>query len=60
MSTTYEITRKPIERVGCGKNKCRGVLMRQTLSRIEEGLGHEGFQCDTCHRRVKYVPRSKP
>ena len=34
---------------------CRGVMGRVTLSRLEEGLGHEGFECDKCHRRVKYV-----
>lgn len=63
----YIITHKPIVHVGCGAltvthpmgktvSKCNGVLMRQTLSRIEEGLGHEGFMCDACGRRVKYVP----
>lgn len=36
--------------------KCMGVMFRLTLSRLEEGLGHEGFQCDKCGRRVKYVP----
>lgn len=35
---------------------CRGVMGRITLSRIEEGLGHEGFECTACGRRVKYVP----
>lgn len=55
----FELTHKPVVRVGCGKNQCRGILMRLTLSRIEEGLGHEGFQCDTCERRVKYVPRKE-
>ena len=39
-----------------GPDKCPGVMMRLTLSRLEEGLGHEGFECDKCHRRVKYVP----
>ncbi len=51
-----EITRKPVERVTCGKSGCRGVLRRVTLSRLEEGLGHEGFDCDKCGRRLKYVP----
>jgi hypothetical protein len=37
---------------------CRGVMGRITLSRLEEGLGHEGFKCDKCGRRVKYVARS--
>lgn len=68
-SPKYYITHKPIERATCGAavtsttsrlistdGKCRGVLMRQTLSRIEEGLGHEGFACDACGRRIKYVP----
>jgi hypothetical protein len=36
--------------------RCRGVMGRITLSRLEEGLGHEGFECDKCGRRVKYVP----
>lgn len=36
--------------------RCMGVMFRLTLSRLEEGLGHEGFQCDKCGRRVKYVP----
>lgn len=52
----YKITNKPIVYVACGL-PCRGVLMRQTLSRLEEGLGHEGFKCDKCNRRVKYVPK---
>lgn len=38
-----------------GGGKCRGVMGRITLSRLEEGLGHEGFECTSCHRRVKYV-----
>jgi hypothetical protein len=40
--------------------KCMGVMFRLTLSRLEEGLGHEGFQCDKCGRRVKYVPPEHP
>ncbi len=65
----FVVTHKPIEHVACGASvtpttsrmvatngKCRGVLMRQMLSRIEEALGHEGFACDACGRRVKYVP----
>lgn len=39
-----------------GGGKCGGVMNRITLSRLEEGLGHEGFECTECHRRVKYVP----
>ncbi len=39
---------------------CRGVMFRLTLSRLEEGLGHEGFACDKCGRRVKYVPERMP
>jgi len=38
-----------------GGGDCGGVMNRITLSRLEEGLGHEGFECTTCHRRVKYV-----
>lgn len=40
-----------------GGGECRGVLARITLSRLEEGLLHEGYQCTDCHRRVKYVPK---
>lgn len=39
-----------------GNPKCPGVMSRIDLSRLEEGLGHEGFECSSCHRRVKYVP----
>lgn len=42
-----------------GPEKCPGVMGRITLSRLEEGLGHEGFECGTCHRRVKYVPPAR-
>lgn len=49
------VVRKPVE-VTCGALKCTGVMWRLTLSRLEEGLGHEGFACDKCGRRVKYVP----
>lgn len=64
------IVRKPVG-IGCsetavrvvgsippakGGGKCGGTMLRFTLSRIEEGLGHEGFECTRCHRRVKYVP----
>jgi hypothetical protein len=38
-------------------DKCDGLLMRYTLSRLEEGLGHEGFECDRCRKRLKYVPQ---
>lgn len=53
---TFTIVRKPIVTVGCPKCK-KGVLFRVTLSRLEEGLGHEGFRCDPCGYAVKYVPR---
>ncbi len=52
------IVRKPVETVRCGAG-CAGVLMRVGLSRLEEGLGHEGFECDVCRRRVKYVPEKR-
>lgn len=38
-----------------GGGMCQGVMSRIALSRLEEGLGHEGFECDKCHRRVKYI-----
>lgn len=50
-----EVTSKPVP-VECGKNKCKGVMWRVTLSRLEEGLGHEGYQCNACKRTVKFVP----
>lgn len=69
--STYIITKVPVG-VNCDAKKpavvgalaaaprgpegCRGVMSRVTLSRLEEGLGHEGFECDKCHRKVKYVP----
>ncbi len=66
----FVIVRKPVG-IGCGSKArrvvgsiepakgggaCDGTMLRLTLSRIEEGLGHEGFECTKCHRRVKYVP----
>ena len=46
-----------LESAACHKAKrLHGVMFRLTLSRLEEGLGHEGFQCDKCGERVKYVP----
>lgn len=67
--TRYIVVRKPVG-VNCngltvrggipsaaGGGKCGGVMMRKDLSRLEEGLGHEGFECNVCHRRVKYVPK---
>jgi len=69
--TRYVVVNKPVG-VNCsGKNlavvgsilpakgvtpECRGVMLRKDLSLLEEDLGHEGFECDVCHRRVKYVP----
>lgn len=41
-----------------GNKKCQGLMARVTLSRLEEGLGHEGFVCTSCKRRVKYVARA--
>jgi hypothetical protein len=70
--TNTMITTKPVS-VACGTNgrgivgqipltpgggACAGVLLRITLSRIEEGLGQEGFLCDTCGRKVKYIPKT--
>ena len=40
-----------------GSDTCPGVMFRLNLSRIEEGLGQEGFMCDKCGRRVKYIPK---
>ncbi len=39
-----------------GGGKCSGIMHRIDLSRLEEGLGHEGFECCVCRRRVKRVP----
>lgn len=43
-------------KVGCITPKCKGLLWRADLSRLEEGLGHEGYRCDTCKVFVKTVP----
>lgn len=42
-----------------GGGKCGGLMARITLSRLEEGLGHEGFECQSCGRRVKYAPKEQ-
>lgn len=49
-----------VSRLASDNGRCRGTLLRVTLSRLEEGLGHEGFMCDMCGRRVKYVPPRTP
>ena len=65
----YTITRKTVP-IACGTSlgderlvrhpkSCGGVLARVTLSRLEEGLGHEGFRCDKCGRGVKRVPEAR-
>lgn len=75
MNTRTTITTKPVG-VNCnakkpsvvgaiysapgGDDKCPGVMFRATLSRIEEGLGQEGYMCSHCGRRVKYVPKDQP
>lgn len=38
------------------KAKRAGVLFREELSRAEESWGHEGFKCDRCDYRVKWIP----
>lgn len=43
-------------RVGCSDDKCRGIMWRVDLSRLEEALGHEGYRCDTCGARIKTIP----
>lgn len=50
----FTVTRRPI--VECPVPRCSGVLWRVPLSRLEEGLHHEGFRCDKCEHAVKYVP----
>lgn len=55
-----DIVRKPITSIVCGKSGCKGTLWRLSLSRLEEGLGHEGFCCEKCGRTVKYVPPYAP
>lgn len=54
-SSRYVVTHAPVEAV-CTKPRCSGAMWRLDLSRLEEGLGHEGFACDKCGLRVKYVP----
>lgn len=54
--TNMTITDKPVTKVTCNSRGCKGTLWRITLSRLEERLGHEGFKCAKCMRRVKYVP----
>jgi len=55
MKNQYIVVRKPVG-IKCTQPKCGGLVVRVDLSRLEEGLGHEGFECRKCHRRVKYVP----
>lgn len=52
-----KVYKKPIG-LACvkGKAHCRGFMSRINLSRLEEGLGHEGFQCTECGAKAKYVP----
>ena len=50
------VTKKPVG-LYCdvrkiGKGKCGGVLWRLQLSRLEEGLGHEGYRCEKWGRPV--------
>jgi hypothetical protein len=70
------VTNKPVETIACpkcnpGAKKLGrsflatlapgGILCRVDLSRLEEGLGHEGFKCDNprCGHTIKYVPKEK-
>ena len=55
-SSTRPVVGSPLPAAPGGNPKCPGVMSRIDLSRLEEGLGHEGFECSSCHRRVKYVP----
>ena len=58
-SIKMTVVRKPVGLVCAARvagKKCGGVMGRIDLSRLEEGLHHEGFECAACHRRVKYVP----
>lgn len=55
------VVRKPVgvtcsACVKAGRPRSASVMLRISLSRLEEGLGHEGFECNVCHTRVKYVP----
>lgn len=51
----WEITRKPVS-IACPACE-KGVLFRVDLSRLEEGLQHQGYRCDRCGYAVKYVPK---
>jgi hypothetical protein len=41
------------------RSKCGGLMQRLShgLSRLEQFLSHELFECSSCKRRVKMVPR---
>lgn len=54
----FKVTHKPITDIKCRACK-RGVLWSVQLSRLEEGLGHEGYACDKCRNRIKYVPKNE-
>jgi hypothetical protein len=63
ITKSFTIVRKPVS-VSCAacikyKRRPPGVMFRLTLSRLEEGLGHEGFECDKCGERVKYMPQKE-
>ena len=51
-----KVTRRDVP-VDCPDCK-KGVLVRIDLSRLEEGLGHEGYRCDKCGYRIKRVPEA--
>lgn len=72
-SKRYTATTMPVG-IGCGSTsrlvvgalppvkggrKCGGLMNRVTLSRLEESLGHEGFECAKCGRRIKRVPKEQ-
>lgn len=46
-------------RLSCSEKGCRGLMWRVDLSRLEEALGHEGYECDSCGVRIKTIPDSE-
>ena len=49
------VTTKPVP-VDCMIDGYAGIYFSVTVSRLESGLGHEGYACDKCGHKVKHVP----
>ena len=40
-------------------SKCKGILWKSDVSKLQESLGHRVYKCDSCGSSFVFVPKQE-